>query len=50
VVMKGGQVRADDTPGALMASADPDVRALMDMPRRQALRVRDLLNGGDRHG
>jgi osmoprotectant transport system ATP-binding protein len=50
VVMKGGRVLADDAPGALMASADPDVRALMDMPRRQAARVRDLLNGVGRHG
>ena len=50
VVMKGGKILAEDAPGALMASADPDVRALMDMPRRQAARVRDLLNGGGRHG
>jgi len=46
VVMKAGRVLADDAPRALMAgSADPDVAALMDMPRRQAERVRALIDG-----
>ena len=46
VVMKAGRVLADDTPRALMAgAADPDVAALMDMPRRQAARVRALIEG-----
>ena len=45
VVMKGGKVLADDTPRALMAgNDDPDVEALMATPRRQAERVRALLD------
>ena len=45
VVMKAGRILADDTPRALLAgSADPDVAALMDMPRRQALRVSALMD------
>ncbi len=48
VVMKAGHVLADDTPRALLAgAADPDVAALMDMPRRQAERVRALMERGD---
>lgn len=44
VVMKGGRVLADDEPRALMRGhADPDVEALMATPRRQAERVRALL-------
>lgn len=50
VVMKAGRVLAEDEPRALMRSADPDVRVLMDMPRRQAERVQGLLDGGARHG
>jgi len=51
VVMKAGRILADGAPRALLAGApDPEVRALMDMPRRQAQRVRDLLNGGPSHG
>ena len=47
VVMKAGVILADDTPRALLAgAADPEVRALMDMPRRQAERVRALMDGG----
>jgi len=45
VVMAAGRVAAHDTPRALMASrADPDVSALMAMPRRQAERVRAVLS------
>jgi len=45
VVMAGGRVAARGTPHALMASRnDPDVSALMDMPRRQAERVRAVLS------
>ena len=41
VVMRAGRIVADDTPGALMAGhADADVAALMDMPKRQAARIR----------
>jgi osmoprotectant transport system ATP-binding protein len=48
VVMRAGRILADDAPRALMAGhPDPEVRALMDMPRRQAERVRDLMDGGD---
>jgi osmoprotectant transport system ATP-binding protein len=50
VVMKAGRILAEDEPRALMGSADPDVRALMDMPRRQAERVQALLDGGAHHG
>jgi osmoprotectant transport system ATP-binding protein len=47
VVMGAGRVLADDTPRGLAARAtDPAVRALMDMPRRQAERVRERLEGG----
>jgi osmoprotectant transport system ATP-binding protein len=46
VVLKNGQVRADGTPGDLLAGhADPDVRTLMETPRRQAERVRALTGG-----
>jgi len=49
VVMKGGRVLADDTPRALLAgAADPEVAALMDMPRRQAERVRALMDSPGR--
>jgi osmoprotectant transport system ATP-binding protein len=51
VVMQAGRVLADDTPRALLASADPEVAALMEAPRRQAERVQALLAGeGERHG
>ena len=49
VVMSGGRVRAQGTPAALMANAaDPDVTALMAMPKRQAERIAAILerNGG----
>jgi len=46
VVMSGGQVLAQDTPRALMAaSASPEVAALMAMPKRQAERIRTILDG-----
>ena len=52
VVMKAGRVLADDTPRALLTgAADPDVAAMMDMPRRQAERVSRLMDGeGPGHG
>ena len=46
VVMKAGRILADDSPRALLSgSPDPDVAALMDMPRRQAQRVNALMQG-----
>jgi osmoprotectant transport system ATP-binding protein len=46
VVMHGGQVIADGTPRELLdGHANEHVRALMDMPRRQAERVRDIVDG-----
>jgi osmoprotectant transport system ATP-binding protein len=54
VVMSAGRVLAQGTPRALLSrEADPDVAALMAMPRRQAERIAAILerNGGeDRHG
>jgi osmoprotectant transport system ATP-binding protein len=45
-VMKAGRVLADDTPRALMRGhPDPDVEALIATPRRQAERVRALMEG-----
>ena len=50
-VMRQGRLIAAGTPGELVSgSADPDVRALMDMPRRQAERVQTRLSGDDGHG
>lgn len=44
VVMRAGAIVADGTPRELMSRhADPAVRALMDTPRRQALRVAELI-------
>jgi len=49
VVMDKGRVKADGAPGDLLTeAADPNVRALLDMPRRQAERVRERL--GLSHG
>ena len=43
VVMSDGAVIADDTPRALLAGhADPAVEALMQAPRRQAARMREI--------
>jgi osmoprotectant transport system ATP-binding protein len=54
VVMSGGHITADGTPGALMAGGgDAEVAALMAMPRRQAERIRALLaasGGSAAHG
>jgi osmoprotectant transport system ATP-binding protein len=47
VVMSAGRIVADDTPGALMAGhAGVEASALMAMPRRQAERIRALLEPG----
>jgi osmoprotectant transport system ATP-binding protein len=44
VVMRAGRIIADDVPHALLAGhPDEEVRALMEMPRRQAERVRAVL-------
>ena len=48
VIMRGGRILAHDTPRALMAqTADPEVAALMAMPKRQAERIAALMGGGD---
>jgi osmoprotectant transport system ATP-binding protein len=50
VVMKAGRIRARGTPAALLAGhPDQDVAALMAMPRRQAERIRTLMETGQ-HG
>jgi osmoprotectant transport system ATP-binding protein len=46
LVMRGGAIVADGTPRELMnAPPDEGVRTLLDTPRRQALRVAQLLDG-----
>ena len=46
VVLKDGVIVADGAPGRLLATTqDPDVRALLEAPRRQAERLRERLNG-----
>lgn len=46
IVIRDGQIIADGTPHALLNDPpDDDVRALMDMPLRQADRVKALLEG-----
>ncbi|WP_374469105.1 ATP-binding cassette domain-containing protein [Phenylobacterium sp.] len=46
VVLKAGRVLADGAPARLLAeAADPDVRALLQAPRRQAERLRERLGG-----
>jgi osmoprotectant transport system ATP-binding protein len=51
VVMSAGRIVADGTPAALMAGpADGEVAALMEMPRRQAERVRALMERGQSAG
>jgi osmoprotectant transport system ATP-binding protein len=50
VVMSAGRILAQGTPRALMSSAaDPDVAALMAMPKRQAARIASILerDGGE---
>lgn len=47
VVLAEGRVLADGAPAALARdAADPQVRALMDAPRRQAERLQERLGGG----
>lgn len=49
VVMRAGRIVADGTPRELLQNpADEGVRELMDMPRRQAARVRSLIEAGPR--
>jgi osmoprotectant transport system ATP-binding protein len=45
VVLHDGRIVADGAPGALAAAADPQVRRLLDTPRRQAERLRARLSG-----
>jgi len=42
VVLIEGRIRADAAPAALVASTDPQVRAMIDVPRRQAERLASL--------
>jgi len=42
VVLIEGRIRADGTPAALLANDDPDVKAMIDVPRRQAARLAAL--------
>ena len=42
VVLIEGRIRADGTPAVLLASEDPDVKAMIDVPRRQAERLAAL--------
>jgi osmoprotectant transport system ATP-binding protein len=51
VVMSAGCIIADDTPAALLAeNGNAEVATLMATPRRQAERVRALLEAGGRRG
>ncbi len=48
VVLKDGVIVADGAPGRLLATTqDPDVRALLEAPRRQAERLRERLSGAN---
>ena len=50
IILRDGRIAADGTPRDLLDDhRDPHVRALMDMPRRQAARVRALLEGKPGH-
>ena len=42
IVLIEGRIRADAAPAALLASKDPDVKAMVDVPRRQAERLASL--------
>jgi osmoprotectant transport system ATP-binding protein len=42
VVLIEGRIRADGTPAQLLGHADPDVKAMIDVPRRQAERLAAL--------
>jgi osmoprotectant transport system ATP-binding protein len=47
VVMKRGRVLAQDIPRALLSEhVEPDVRALLAMPKRQAERIRAVIGEG----
>jgi hypothetical protein len=37
-----GRIRADAAPGEIVSNADPEVRAMIDVPRRQAERLAAL--------
>src|SRR5215204_103681 len=50
VVMKAGRILADDTPRMLMTQSSPEVAALMAMPKRQADRIRNIMDGNNAHG
>jgi osmoprotectant transport system ATP-binding protein len=51
VVLRDGEIAADGTPRELMrGQVDASVRALLDMPRRQAARVAALLDGDAHRG
>jgi len=50
-VMRSGEVVADASPAALLqGAADPEVKALIDTPRRQAERVQAMAGMVDPHG
>jgi osmoprotectant transport system ATP-binding protein len=42
VVLIGGRIRADAVPSRIVSNPDPDVRAMIDVPRRQAQRLATL--------
>jgi osmoprotectant transport system ATP-binding protein len=42
VVLIEGRIRADGTPAQLLANTDPEVKAMIDVPRRQAERLAAL--------
>jgi osmoprotectant transport system ATP-binding protein len=42
VVLIDGRIRADAAPAGIVSDADPDVRAMIDVPRRQAERLAAL--------
>jgi osmoprotectant transport system ATP-binding protein len=42
VVLIEGRIRADGKPASLLANDDPDVKAMIDVPRRQAERLASL--------
>ncbi|MGH6999398.1 MAG: ATP-binding cassette domain-containing protein, partial [Phenylobacterium sp.] len=47
VVLAGGRILADGAPASLLATTtDPEVRGLLEAPRRQAERLRERLGGG----
>jgi osmoprotectant transport system ATP-binding protein len=41
-VLIEGRIRADGKPASLLANDDPDVKAMIDVPRRQAERLASL--------